>query len=125
MTVYEDRLVTCDRYGTLQIWNIETGDCDWQLAQRGILDFGFDSHYGVMASAVGHRNKVLIGNIKTAQPERSKAQLNGFPRYQTKCLPFDMGIVGEIKVGPNFLVVAAGDSFRVDQRNIFVTDFPS
>ena len=41
-------------------------------------NFGLDSHYGVMANAVGHRNKVLIGNIKAAQPEGSKAQLDEF-----------------------------------------------
>ena len=120
MALRKNILITCNRYGTLEIWDITTGTVVKELKDLVVRMFGSDSHNGVIASG-NRRENVTVWKIDTAL-EGSEAESASLPHSRIKCVPFD-AFVGEIKLGPNFVVAKTTDC--EDQKKIFVTDFLS
>ena len=119
MALYGNQLVTSDRRGVLQIWDICRGRFLKELLRAEIYVFSLDAHNGVIATAspgggviVWSMQEVLGGS----QDQLAVLSINN----EIKCVTFDVDL-WEIKLGPNVLV--ARSSEREHQRKIFVTYF--
>ena len=119
MAVHASHLITNDRNGALQIWDIWTGNCLKELHRNGIYLFGFDAEDGMVVSG-NRRGSYAIWSVQAAL-EGSLTSLPSFSHCRTQCIPFDKAFVKEIKLGPQVLVATSHD--REHKRKIFVTDF--